>query len=92
MFRKLSLIHISQEEACEGILAGKVKSGDVVVIRNEGPKGGPGMQDYQMCIRDRAWGEFSVHGNGAGHVGVVIPVFRAYVHKHQIAVFAPRCV
>ncbi len=35
----------SQEDACEGILAGKVKEGDVVVIRYEGPKGGPGMQE-----------------------------------------------
>ena len=35
----------SQEEACEGILGGKVKSGDVVVINYEGPKGGPGMQE-----------------------------------------------
>lgn len=35
----------SQEEACEGILAGKVKAGHVVVIRGEGPKGGPGMQE-----------------------------------------------
>jgi len=35
----------SQDEACEGILAGKVKSGNVVVIRYEGPKGGPGMQE-----------------------------------------------
>ena len=35
----------SQEEACEGILAGKVKPGHVVVIRGEGPKGGPGMQE-----------------------------------------------
>jgi dihydroxy-acid dehydratase len=35
----------SQEEACEGILAGKVKAGDVVVIRYEGPRGGPGMQE-----------------------------------------------
>jgi len=35
----------SQEEALDGILAGKVKSGDVVVIRYEGPKGGPGMQE-----------------------------------------------
>lgn len=35
----------SQEDACEGILGGKVKSGDVVVIRNEGPRGGPGMQE-----------------------------------------------
>ncbi|MFW6145828.1 MAG: dihydroxy-acid dehydratase [Planctomycetota bacterium] len=38
-------IYESQEAACEGILAGKVKPGDVVVIRNEGPKGGPGMQE-----------------------------------------------
>jgi dihydroxy-acid dehydratase len=35
----------SQEEAQAGILAGKVKAGDVVVIRYEGPKGGPGMQE-----------------------------------------------
>ncbi len=35
----------SQEEACEGILGGKVKPGHVVVIRYEGPKGGPGMQE-----------------------------------------------
>ncbi len=35
----------SQEAACEGILEGKVVSGDVVVITHEGPKGGPGMQE-----------------------------------------------
>ena len=35
----------SQEEALQGILKGKVKDGDVVVIRYEGPKGGPGMQE-----------------------------------------------
>ena len=35
----------SQEEACAGILGGKVKPGHVVVIRFEGPKGGPGMQE-----------------------------------------------
>lgn len=35
----------SQEDAVEGILGGKVKEGDVVVIRYEGPKGGPGMQE-----------------------------------------------
>jgi dihydroxy-acid dehydratase len=40
-----AVIFDSQEEACEGILAGKVKTGDVVVIRCEGPKGGPGMQE-----------------------------------------------
>ena len=35
----------SQDAACDGILAGKVVSGDVVVITHEGPKGGPGMQE-----------------------------------------------
>ncbi len=40
-----AVIFESQEEACKGILAGKVKKGDVVVIRYEGPKGGPGMRE-----------------------------------------------
>jgi dihydroxy-acid dehydratase len=40
-----AVIFESQEDACEGILAGKVKAGDVAVIRYEGPKGGPGMQE-----------------------------------------------
>jgi len=40
-----AVIFESQEQACDGILAGKVKEGDVVVIRYEGPKGGPGMQE-----------------------------------------------
>ncbi|OXU14571.1 dihydroxy-acid dehydratase [Sedimentisphaera salicampi] len=40
-----AVIFESQEEACEGILGGKVKEGDVVIIRYEGPKGGPGMQE-----------------------------------------------
>lgn len=35
----------SQDDACDGILEGKVESGDVVVITYEGPKGGPGMQE-----------------------------------------------
>ena len=35
----------SQEDACDGILGGKVKKGDCVVITHEGPKGGPGMQE-----------------------------------------------
>jgi dihydroxy-acid dehydratase len=35
----------SQDDACDGILKGAVKAGDVVVIRYEGPKGGPGMQE-----------------------------------------------
>jgi dihydroxy-acid dehydratase len=35
----------SEEESLQGILSGKVRSGDVVVIRYEGPKGGPGMRE-----------------------------------------------
>ncbi len=45
VFEGPCVIFESQEEACEGILGGKVKAGDVVVIRNEGPRGGPGMQE-----------------------------------------------
>jgi dihydroxy-acid dehydratase len=40
-----AVIFESQDEALAGILNGKVKAGDVVVIRYEGPKGGPGMQE-----------------------------------------------
>jgi dihydroxy-acid dehydratase len=40
-----AIIFDSQDEACEGILAGNVKAGHVVVIRYEGPRGGPGMQE-----------------------------------------------
>jgi len=45
VFEGKAVIYESQEEACEGILSDKVQSGDVVVIRYEGPKGGPGMQE-----------------------------------------------
>jgi dihydroxy-acid dehydratase len=38
-------VYESQDEASDAILAGKVKAGDVVVIRYEGPRGGPGMQE-----------------------------------------------
>jgi len=40
-----AVVFDSHDEANAGILSGKVKSGDVVVIRYEGPKGGPGMQE-----------------------------------------------
>ncbi|HNY14109.1 MAG TPA: dihydroxy-acid dehydratase [Bacteroidales bacterium] len=40
-----AVIFESQEEASEGILEGKVSAGNVVIIRYEGPKGGPGMQE-----------------------------------------------
>ena len=44
-FKGKAVVFESQEEAVEGILGGKVKAGNVVVIRYEGPKGGPGMQE-----------------------------------------------
>lgn len=44
-FRGPAKVFDSQEDACEGILGGKVKSGDCVVITHEGPKGGSGMQE-----------------------------------------------
>jgi len=44
-FSGSACVYDSQEAACEGILSGEVKAGNVVVIRYEGPKGGPGMQE-----------------------------------------------
>ncbi|HUS47721.1 MAG TPA: dihydroxy-acid dehydratase [Phycisphaerae bacterium] len=81
-FTGRAVICESQEDACRIILAGKVKAGDVVVIRNEGPRGGPGMQEmlaptsyirgmglYEKCyvITD---GRFSggTSGPAIGHV------------------------
>ncbi len=45
VFRGPAVVFESQEAACDGILGGRVKAGDVVVIRYEGPRGGPGMQE-----------------------------------------------
>jgi len=44
-FEGPAVIFESQEDAMAGILAGQVKAGDCVVVRYEGPKGGPGMQE-----------------------------------------------
>jgi|TARA_A100001391_G_scaffold205175_1_gene203961 dihydroxy-acid dehydratase len=44
-FTGSAVVYDSQDDAVSGILTGKVKEGDVVVIRYEGPKGGPGMQE-----------------------------------------------
>lgn len=44
-FRGPAVVFESQEEAVDGILGGKVRSGDAVIIRYEGPRGGPGMQE-----------------------------------------------
>jgi len=38
-------VYNSQDAACDAILGGEIKSGDVVIITHEGPKGGPGMQE-----------------------------------------------
>ena len=45
VFAGPAVVYESQDAAVSGILTGKVKEGDVVVIRYEGPKGGPGMQE-----------------------------------------------
>ena len=71
----------SEGEATKGILGGKVKAGDIVVVRYEGPKGGPGMQEMLsltaavagMAIKDVALitdGRFSGGTRGAsiGHI------------------------
>ena len=47
-FKGPAKVFDSQEDACEGILGGKVEKGDCVVITHEGPKGGPGMQEM-LC-------------------------------------------
>jgi dihydroxy-acid dehydratase len=44
-FTGTACVYDSQEAACDGILGGEVKAGNVVVIRYEGPRGGPGMQE-----------------------------------------------
>lgn len=44
-FEGPAVVFESQEDAVSGILGGKVKAGDVVIVRYEGPKGGPGMQE-----------------------------------------------
>jgi dihydroxy-acid dehydratase len=44
-FEGPAVIFESQDDALDGILKGRVKNGDVVVIRYEGPRGGPGMQE-----------------------------------------------
>ncbi|TNF32672.1 MAG: dihydroxy-acid dehydratase, partial [Gammaproteobacteria bacterium] len=45
VFRGPARIYESQDDAVAGILGDEVKAGDVVIIRYEGPKGGPGMQE-----------------------------------------------
>ncbi len=59
-FRGPAVIFESEESAAAGVLEGKVKAGDVVVIRYEGPRGGPGMQEMlapTSSIMGRGLGE-----------------------------------
>lgn len=59
-FKGTARVFESQEDACEGILGGKVGPGDVVVITHEGPRGGPGMQEMlypTSYIKSRHLGE-----------------------------------
>jgi dihydroxy-acid dehydratase len=81
-FKGPAVIFESQEEAFAGILEGKVKAGDVVVIRYEGPRGGPGMQEMlsptsaiagrglSECVALITDGRFSgaTRGGSVGHV------------------------
>ena len=57
-----AVIFDSHDEANAGILSGKVKAGDVVVIRYEGPKGGPGMQEMLAPTSN-------IMGMGLGELG-----------------------
>lgn len=50
-FEGTAKVYDSEEEANDAILAGKVKPGDVVVIRYEGPKGGPGMREMYKALK-----------------------------------------
>jgi dihydroxy-acid dehydratase len=77
-----AVIFESQDDALAGILNGKVKAGDVVVIRYEGPRGGPGMQEMlspTSAIVGRGLGKFvslitdgrfsgATHGSCIGHI------------------------
>ncbi|MBT7758676.1 MAG: dihydroxy-acid dehydratase, partial [Rhodospirillaceae bacterium] len=47
-FKGSAVVYESQDAAGDGIMAGEVKAGDVVVVRYEGPRGGPGMQEMLM--------------------------------------------
>ena len=83
-FTGRAVICESQEDACRVILGGKVRDGDVVVIRNEGPKGGPGMQEMLaptsyikgMGLYDKCFlltdGRFS-GGTGGPAIGHIAP-------------------
>ena len=45
IFKGTARVYSSQDAACDAILDGQIKAGDVIIIRFEGPRGGPGMQE-----------------------------------------------
>jgi dihydroxyacid dehydratase/phosphogluconate dehydratase len=53
-----AVVYDSEEESMAGIVNGDIKAGDVVIIRYEGPKGGPGMERRSHLLRHR--GEYRV--------------------------------
>ena len=60
VFRGTAHVTESQDEAVANVLDGKVKAGDVVIVRYEGPKGGPGMQEMlypTSYIKSKGLGE-----------------------------------
>jgi dihydroxy-acid dehydratase len=60
VFEGPAKVYDSQDDACDAILKGAIREGDVVVIRYEGPKGGPGMQEMlypTSYIKSRKLGE-----------------------------------
>ncbi len=60
VFEGTAKVYDSQDDACDAILQDKVKAGDVVVIRFEGPRGGPGMQEMlypTSYLKSRGLGE-----------------------------------
>ncbi len=71
-FKGKARVFDSEEAALQGILGGKVRSGDVVVIRYEGPKGGPGMREM-LSPTSAIMGLGSGKRGGADHRW---PVFR----------------
>lgn len=50
-FKGPAIVFENEQEALTGIKAGKIKPGDVIVIRNEGPKGGPGMPEMYKAMK-----------------------------------------
>ncbi len=51
LFQGPARIYESEREALEGVRAGRVREGEVLVIRNEGPKGGPGMPEMYKIMK-----------------------------------------